>query len=65
MVHCSCISDSLIYKLFSFNFYREDFNSNEAKISKKLVGIKSEELRKNKPVSLESEMDAENDDNIR
>ncbi|XP_024045944.1 uncharacterized protein At4g18490 [Citrus clementina] len=42
----------------------EDFNSNEAKISKKLVGIKSEELRKNKPVSLESEMDAENDDNI-
>lgn len=43
----------------------EDFNSNEAKISKKLVGIKSEELRKNKPVSLESEMDAKNDDNIR
>ncbi|KAL9455952.1 hypothetical protein AB3S75_005225 [Citrus x aurantiifolia] len=42
----------------------EDFNSNEAKISKKVVGIKSEELRKNKPVSLESEMDAENDDNI-
>ncbi|KAH9748962.1 hypothetical protein KPL70_005209 [Citrus sinensis] len=42
----------------------EEFNSNEAKISKKLVGIKSEELRKNKPVSLESEMDAKNDDNI-
>lgn len=54
-------------QIVSFNLYMEDFNSNEAKISNKLVGIKllSEDLRKNEPVSLESEKDAQNHSNIR